>query len=98
MAWPLTLVDPVPVDADGDVGIPIARGFAATPGTVPSREEFRGTGGSLYYLRVQDLLEGSERLRIELRDKASGLVTGVVHLRTEGIVEISILRDVVAQD
>ena len=56
-------------------------GFVAQPGTVPSREEFRGTGGSLYYLRVQDVLEGSERLRIEVRDKDSGLVTGVVHLR-----------------
>ncbi len=56
-------------------------GFAAQPGTVPSRDEFRGTGGSLYYLRVQNLLEGSERLRIETRDKDSGLVTGVVHLR-----------------
>ncbi|NQZ98719.1 MAG: OmpA family protein, partial [Myxococcales bacterium] len=59
----------------------VVDGFAAQPGTVPSREEFRGTGGSLYYLRVQDLLEGSERLRIEIRDKDSGLVTGVVHLR-----------------
>ena len=54
--------------------------FAAEPGTVPSREEFRGTGGSLYFLRRQDLLAGSERVRIELRDKASGLVTGVVNL------------------
>jgi hypothetical protein len=54
--------------------------FAAQPGTVPSREEFRGTGGSLYYLRVRDLLEGSERLRIEARDEVSGLVTGVVQL------------------
>ena len=56
-------------------------GFAAEPGTVPSREEFRGTGGSLYYLHHQDLLIGSERLRIELRDKASGIVTSVVYLR-----------------
>ncbi|MDH5567747.1 MAG: OmpA family protein, partial [Myxococcales bacterium] len=56
-------------------------GFAADPGTVPSREEFRGTGGSLYFLRRQDLLIGSERVRIEVRDKDSGLVTGVVHLR-----------------
>ncbi len=56
-------------------------GFAADPGTVGSREEFRGTGGSLYYLRRQDLLTGSERVRIEIRDKDSGLVNGVVHLR-----------------
>jgi flagellar motor protein MotB len=56
-------------------------GFAAEPGTLASREEFRGTGGSLYFLRNQDILVGSERLRIELRDKDSGLVTGVVNLR-----------------
>jgi len=56
-------------------------GFVAEPGTVPSREEFRGTGGSLYFLRRQDILTGSERVRIEIRDKASGIVTGVVNLR-----------------
>jgi flagellar motor protein MotB len=55
-------------------------GFAAEPGTIASREELRGTGGSLYYLNRQDLLAGSERVRIELRDKASGNVTGVVNL------------------
>ncbi len=54
--------------------------FAAQPGTVASREEFRGTGGSLYFLQRQDLLAGSERVRIEIRDKASGIVTGVVNL------------------
>ena len=54
--------------------------YAAEPGTIGSREEFRGTGGSLYFLRRQDLLTGSERIRIELRDKASGMVTGVVNL------------------
>ncbi len=58
--------------------------FAAEPGTVGSYEEFRGTGGSLYFLQRQDLLLGSERLRIEVRDKASGIVTGVVNL-TPGI-------------
>ncbi len=54
--------------------------FAAEPGTVASREEFRGTGGSLYFLNRQDLLAGSERARIEIRDKTSGLVTGVLNL------------------
>jgi flagellar motor protein MotB len=58
----------------------VADVFAAEPGTVGSREEFRGTGGSLYFLQRQDLLAGSERVRIELRDKASGIVTGVVNL------------------
>ena len=56
-------------------------GFAAEPGTVPSRDEFRGTGGSLYFMRRQDILVGSERVRIEVRDKDSGIVTAVVNLR-----------------
>ena len=56
-------------------------GFGAEPGTVPSREEFRGTGGSLYYLRQQDILAGSDRVRIEMRDRDSGLVTSVVQLQ-----------------
>jgi flagellar motor protein MotB len=55
-------------------------GFAAEPGTVAGRDEFRGTSGSLYYLRRQDVLEGSERLRIEIRDKDSGMVLGVKNL------------------
>src|SRR6185503_7369655 len=59
-------------------------GFTAEPGTVASFEQFRGTGGSLYYLRRQDILTGSERIRVELRDHASGLVVGVRNL-TPGI-------------
>jgi flagellar motor protein MotB len=47
--------------------------FAAEPGTLNSREEFRGTGGSLYYLHRQDLTRGSERLWIEIRDETSGI-------------------------
>jgi flagellar motor protein MotB len=58
----------------------VADVFAAEPGTIGSREEFRGTGGSLYFLQRQDVLAGSERVRIELRDKASGIVNGVVNL------------------
>ena len=58
----------------------VADAFAAEPGTIGSREEFRGTGGSLYFLRRQDILAGSESVRIELRDKTSGIVTGVVIL------------------
>ncbi len=58
----------------------IADGFAADPGTVAGRDELQGTGGSLYYLRHQDILEGSDRLRIEIRDKDSGIVLGVKDL------------------
>jgi flagellar motor protein MotB len=55
-------------------------GFAADPGTVAGRDDFRGTGGSLYYLRRQDILQGSERARIEIRDKDSGIVLAVKNL------------------
>lgn len=48
--------------------------FAADPGTLGSRQEFRGTGGSLYYLRNQDITQGSERVWVEIRDKDSGRV------------------------
>jgi flagellar motor protein MotB len=67
-------------------------GFAAQPGTVPSREEFRSTGGSLYFLRRQDLLVGSERVRVEVRDKDSGLVTSVVHLQPTQDYDIDYLQ------
>lgn len=48
--------------------------FASDPGTVPGREEFRGTGGSLYFLKRQDVSIGSERVRVEIRDRETGLV------------------------
>ena len=58
----------------------MADGFAAEPGTVAGRDEFRGTGGSLYWLRRQDILQGSEAVRIEIRDKDSGIVLAVKNL------------------
>ena len=67
-------------------------GFAAEPGTMPSYEEFRGTGGSLYFLHHQDVLTGSERVRIEIRDKASGIVTGVVNLQPNADYDIDYLQ------
>lgn len=57
-------------------------GFAADPGTVNSREEFRGTNGTVFYFRNQDIVEGSERLFVEVRDR----VSGIVRVRQELIV------------
>jgi len=39
-----------------------------------SHNEFLGTGGSLYYLRNTNVIEGSEKVKIEIRDKITGLV------------------------
>ena len=55
--------------------------FVAEPGTILGREEFRGTGGSLYFLNKRDVTQGSERLRIEIRDRDSDLV-----LQTENLL------------
>lgn len=73
----------------------VVDGFAAEPGTVPSQEEFRATGGSLYYLHHQDILIGSENVRIEVRDKVSGLVTGVVNLAPSTDYDVDYLQGTV---
>lgn len=57
--------------------------FASDPGTVPGREEFRGTGGSLYFLKRQDVSVGSERLRIEIRDRTTGVVLETKELHSQ---------------
>lgn len=67
-------------------------GFAAQPGTLASYEQFLGTGGSLYFLHHQDILAGSESVRIEIRDKASNIVTGVVNLRPNVDYDIDYLQ------
>ena len=48
--------------------------FWAEPGTLESRQEFLGTGGSLYYLQNQDVSIGSEQLWVQVRDRDSGIV------------------------
>ncbi len=66
--------------------------FAADPGTLGARDEFRGTGGSLYYLRHQDITQGSERVWVEVRDKDSGLVLERRELVPSQDYEINVLQ------
>ncbi|MGC3964665.1 MAG: OmpA family protein [Rhodocyclaceae bacterium] len=63
-------------DASTSFGEPVVKvqAYAAEPGTLAAREEFRGTGGSLYYLRNQDVTSGAEKVFVEVRDKDSGFV------------------------
>ena len=42
--------------------------FASEPGTLLAHNEFLATGGSLYYLRHKDVVQGSEKLLIEVRE------------------------------
>ncbi|MEO8200279.1 MAG: OmpA family protein [Gemmatimonadota bacterium] len=68
------------------------RGFAADPGTIASREEFRGTGGSLYYLRHQDIVIGSEQVRVEIRDRESQIVLASTLLQPGQDYELNALQ------
>ena len=54
--------------------------FASEAQTAPGHSEFVGTGGSLYYLRHTDLLPGSDKVVLEVRDPSTG--------RTENRVEL----------
>jgi hypothetical protein len=47
---------------------------------LPAYEELRGTGGSLYYLGSAPVAEGSELVRVELRDGVTGLPLAERHL------------------
>jgi uncharacterized repeat protein (TIGR01451 family) len=45
--------------------------FGAWLQTSRAHDELRGTGGSLYYLSHRNIVEGSEQVRLELRDQVS---------------------------
>jgi hypothetical protein len=40
----------------------------------PAHNEFIGTGGSLYFLKHKGIIEGSDKVKLEVRDKITGLV------------------------
>ncbi|MCB1455853.1 MAG: TonB-dependent receptor [Nitratireductor sp.] len=69
--------------------------FAAQPGTLPQRDEFRGTGGSVYFLRRQDVTIGSEQLFIEERDAVTGLVVVRKSLRSGTDYEMDYIQGIV---
>lgn len=55
------------VTANGDARI-VADVYAAQPDQLVGRDVFRGTGGSVYFLRQQDVTPGTATLTVELRD------------------------------
>ncbi|WP_220481087.1 hypothetical protein [Marilutibacter penaei] len=63
----------------GEAGTEL-RGFASEAQTVPGHTEFLGTGGSLYYLKHTDVLPGSDKVVLEIRDTTTGRVEGRVPL------------------
>ncbi|NTX62694.1 flagellar motor protein [Myxococcus sp. CA051A] len=64
------------VDAFGGSLTDPTRGLSA----VPAHEELRATGGSLFYLGAVSVAEGSELVRVEVRDGVTGLPLAERHL------------------
>jgi len=48
--------------------------FKARAKQKAAHNEFKGSGGSLFYLKNKDVIEGSDKVKIEVRDKITGLV------------------------
>ena len=48
--------------------------YAAQPGTLPQMDVFRGTGGSAYFLKHQDITTGSQTVSVEVRDPVTGVL------------------------
>ena len=55
--------------------------FRARAQQKAAHNEFTGTGGSLFYLKHKDVIEGSDKVVIEIRDKITGLVLGSEEMR-----------------
>lgn len=48
--------------------------YVAQPDQLVGRETFQGTGGSVYFLRRQDITPGTETITVEIRDSVTGRV------------------------
>ncbi|MBI4356127.1 MAG: hypothetical protein HY597_06755 [Candidatus Omnitrophica bacterium] len=46
--------------------------FSAAARQLAAHDDLRGTGGSLYYLKNKDVIQGSEKLSLEIRDETTG--------------------------
>ncbi|HPN88090.1 MAG TPA: hypothetical protein PLH56_01995 [Candidatus Omnitrophota bacterium] len=53
-----------------------------------AHNEFLATGGSLYYLKHKDIIEGSDKVRVEVRDKITGLVLSSSEMKEGADYEI----------
>ncbi len=51
-----------------------ASAYAAQPGTLPQRDVLRGTGGSAYFLKHQDITIGSETVSIVVADRITNTI------------------------
>ncbi len=63
--------------------------FWTESGKQADHNEFYATGGSLYYTRQRNIVEGSEKIRVEVRDKITGMVLSSYDMTEGADYEIS---------
>lgn len=68
------------------------KAFASEAQTALGHVEFLGTGGSLYYLKHTDILPGSDKITLEVRDHTTGRVETRVDLQRGADYEIDELQ------
>jgi hypothetical protein len=69
--------------------------YAAQPGTTPQRDNFRGTGGSAYFLKRQIITPGSEQVTVDVRDPLTGRVLSTRSLKAGDDYEIDYVQGVI---
>ncbi|MAY61641.1 MAG: hypothetical protein CML29_05470 [Rhizobiales bacterium] len=69
--------------------------YAAQPGTLPQRDVLRGTGGSAYFLKRQDISTGSETVSVEVRDATTGRVISRDYLQYGSDYTIDYMQGVI---
>ena len=69
--------------------------YAAQPGTTPQRDNFKGTGGSAYFLKRQQITSGSEQVTVEIRDPLTGRVVSTRTLKAGEDYEIDYVQGVI---
>ena len=69
--------------------------YAAQPGTTPQRDNFRGTGGSAYFLKRQIVTPGTEQVTVEVRDPLTGRVLSTRSLKAGEDYEIDYVQGVI---
>lgn len=80
-----------------DFGAPRASVYAygAQPDQLPQRDEFLGTGGSIYFLNQQDISRATETISVQVRDGNSGRVISSERLFPGEDYEINYVQGVV---
>ncbi len=69
--------------------------YAAQPGTLTQNDALRGTGGSAYFTKHQDITQGTDSVAVELRDPVTGFVISKTTLKAGTDYEIDYSQGVI---